>query len=275
MARRQRKLAIPDAAPVIDRLGAPLISADLIGKTVLVTGGASGIGLAAVEIFSENGARVAVNHLPDDAGAERVVARLQEERRDIVAAPGDVSVPGQAEAMVERAVSALGRLNVLINNAGTAVAAAPLPFDDLEAMDEDFWSVILNTNLLGPFRCSKAASPHLVEAGGCIVNTASIAGLGIPGSSIAYGASKAALINLTKSLARGLGPLVRVNAVAPGQVRTPWTEKWPESRRKSSIENSLLKRPVDARDIGYAMLFLATNASITGETLVVDCGRTM
>ena len=104
-------------------------------------------------------------------------------------------------------------------------------------------------------------------------NTASIAGLGVPGSSIAYGASKAGVINLTRNLAHALAPDVRVNAIAPGLVRTPWTEPWPEARKKSGIANSLLQRMVEPEDIAQTMLFLASNTAITGQTVAVDCGR--
>jgi 3-oxoacyl-[acyl-carrier protein] reductase len=204
-----------------------MISADLEGKTVLVTGGVSGIGLATAELFAASGAKVALNHLPDDPGASDVIERLTENGLDVVPAPGDVSDPAQGEAMVQQAAGNLGRLDILINNAGTSNTRAPIAFDDLGAMTEDFWSKILQTNLIGAFRCARAAAPHLKATQGAIVSTASVAGLGVPGSSIAYGASKGALINLTRSLAHALAPDVRVNAVAPGLVRTPWTDPWP------------------------------------------------
>ena len=95
----------------------------------------------------------------------------------------------------------------------------------------------------------------------------------MPGSSIAYGASKAGVINLTRNLAQALAPDVRVNAIAPGLVRTPWTEPWPEERKKSGIANSLLQRMVEPEDIAQTMLFLASNTAITGQTVAVDCGR--
>ena len=205
-----------------------MISADLAGKSVLVTGGISGIGLAAVELFGRCGARVAVNYLPADGRAKAVLERAHRAAGlDVVAAPGNVAVPGEAERMVAAAVSELGRLDYLINNAGTPASALPVDIKDLDRLDEAFWQAILSTNLLGPFRCAHAAAPALIAARGAIVNTASVAGLDQPGSSIAYGASKAGLINLTKNLARALAPEVRVNAVAPGLVASPWTQDWP------------------------------------------------
>ena len=251
-----------------------MISADLAGKTVLVTGGVSGIGLATAKLFAASGAKVAINHLPDDPGASDVIERLTENGLDVVPAPGDVSDPAQGEAMVQQAAGNLGRLDILINNAGTSNTRAPIAFDDLGAMTEDFWSKILQTNLIGAFRCARAAAPHLKATQGAIVSTASVAGLGVPGSSIAYGASKGALINLTRSLAHALAPDVRVNAVAPGLVRTPWTDPWPESRKNDTIANCLLKRMVEPDEIAETMLFLACNPAITGQTLAVDCGRT-
>ena len=107
-----------------------------------------------------------------------------------------------------------------------------------------------------------------------MVSTASVAGLGLRGGSIAYGASKAALINLTTSLARALAPEVRVNAVAPGLVDSPWIKAWPEERKQKTLENTLLKRLAQPSDIAEAMLFLAAGASyITGQTLIVNGGQ--
>lgn len=250
-----------------------MITADLTGKTALVTGGASGIGLAAVELFAKCGATVAMNHLADDPRATAEIDRLTEAGYSIIAAPGDVSNPGEARTMVMRAVDRLGRLDILINNAGTSGTTAPIDFKDLDKMTEEFWSNILSTNLLGPFRCSHAAAPALTAARGAIVNTASVAGLGAIGSSVAYGASKAALINLTRNLARALAPDVRVNAVAPGLVDSPWTKSWPEERKRRLVEKTLIARMCEPADIAEAMLFLAAGgAMVTGQTLAVDGG---
>src|SRR5215469_2415872 len=253
-----------------------MISADLSGKAALVTGAASGIGLATAEAFARCGASVALNHLPDVPRGPAEVERLKAAGRRVVAAPGDVSQPGQAERMVKSAVDALGRLDFLVNNAGTPATPTPIPFSDLDALTEEFWSKILTTNLVGPFRCAHAAVPALRAARGAICNTASIAGVVGSGSSIPYATSKAGLINLTRSLARTLAPEVRVNAVAPGHVDSPWQKDWPEDRKRASIERTPLKRACKPEDIAETIFFLcAGGAMITGQTVIVDGGLTL
>ena len=169
--------------------------------------------------------------------------------------------------------SNLGRLDYLINNAGTTGTVMPIDFVDLDAMTDEFWEKMVSTNLVSAFRCSRAAAPALRASRGAIVNTASVAGLGMRGSSIAYAASKAGLISVTRSLARALAPEVRVNAVAPGLTISPINRDWPEERLRRTLDRTLLRRLAQPSDIAEGILFLAASASyITGEVLVIDGG---
>jgi 3-oxoacyl-[acyl-carrier protein] reductase len=241
---------------------------NLSGRTALVTGGASGIGLATARMLAEAGCRVAINFLAADPRGPREAAA-----HGFVEAPGDVSDADDSRRMVRHAIERLGRLDFLVNNAGTPATPEPIPPEQLDAMTEDFWAAILSTNLMGPFRCAQAAAPALREAKGAVVNTGSVAGLTFMGSSIAYGASKAGLINLTQNLARALAPDVRVNAVAPGAVDSPWSEAWGNERKAKSAERALLKRRCTPDDIAEVIVFLLSSARmVTGQTVVVDGG---
>jgi 3-oxoacyl-[acyl-carrier protein] reductase len=253
-----------------------MISADLTGKTALVTGAASGIGLATVEMFARNGATVALNHLPDDSRGAQQVDRLKSLGYKVISAPGNVAKPVEAETMTGKAIDALGRLDFLYNNAGTPATPEPIPFSELDRLTEAFWQTILNTNLIGPFRCAHAAVPALRLAKGAICSTASIAGTQGSGSSIPYAASKAGVINLTRSLARSLAPDIRVNAVAPGFVDSPWNKEWPQDRKAASVEKTPLKRACTPEDIAEVAFFLLAGGSmITGQTIIVDGGLTL
>jgi 3-oxoacyl-[acyl-carrier protein] reductase len=253
-----------------------MLKADLKGKYALVTGSASGIGFGCVTMLASMGAKVALNHLPGDSAGPKQVADLKALGYNVIAAPGNVSVPGEAEAMIEKAITDLGGLDYLVNNAGTSGTQEPIPPSELDEMTEEFWQLLLNTNLIGSFRCAKAAAPALKQRGGAIVNIASIAGVSTQGSSLVYSASKAAIVSMTRSLARGLGPNVRVNAVAPGQVATPWTETWPEDRKQEARDNAVLKRRCTPDDIAEVVTFLCVSAKmVTGQTIITDGGLTL
>src|SRR5260221_261478 len=132
---------------------------------------------------------------------------------------------------------------------------------------------MITADLTGKTALVTGGAPALKAAQGAIVNTASVAGLGAVGSSVAYGASKAALINLTRNLARALAPEVRVNAVAPGLVDSPWTKAWPDEKKRDHVAKTLIHRMCTPADIAEAMLFLAAGgAMVTGQTLAVDGG---
>jgi 3-oxoacyl-[acyl-carrier protein] reductase len=253
-----------------------MIRYDLAGRTALVTGAASGIGLALVTQLARNGARVALNHLAEDPRGPDQVARLRAEGLDVIAAPGDVGDAAGGPRMVEQAIADLGRLDFLANNAGTPGSRTSIASHELHRITEELWGVLLQVNLLGVFRCTKAAAPALRASGGAVVNTASIAGMSSPGSSMAYGATKAGVISLTKNLARALSPEVRVNAVAPGAVDSAWMIEWTNEQRSSSIDKALLKRRCTPDDLAEVMLFLLAGAAmVTGQTVVVDGGLTL
>lgn len=249
---------------------------DLSGRAALVTGGASGIGLAAAIMLAEAGCRVAINHLAGDARGPEQVQALRGRGLDVIAAPGDVGDAADCGRMVAQAVADLGRLDFLANNAGTPGSRTSIAPGELDRITEDLWQTLLQVNLLGVFRCARAAAPALRAAGGAVVNTASIAGLNAPGSSLAYGATKAGVISLTKNLARALAPEVRVNAVAPGAVDSAWMIEWSNEQQAASIDRALLKRRCAPEDIAEVMVFLlASAAMVTGQTIVVDGGLTL
>ena len=253
-----------------------MITADLRGRKALVTGGASGIGLGTAELFARCGATVAINDLAGNPRLEEVVRRLAGEGLEVLAAPGDVGDPQGAGAMVEEAVQAMGGLDYLINNAGTPGTSRTIPPSELDRFTETFWQRLLSVNLLGPFRCTRAAAPYLRAARGAVVNTSSAAGFSGGGSSLPYSATKAALVNLTKELARALGPEVRVNAIAPGLVESNWECKFTDEQVAAEIENSALRRRGTPADYAEVMLFLCAGAAyVTGHTIVVSGGSLM
>jgi 3-oxoacyl-[acyl-carrier protein] reductase len=257
-----------------------MIRYDLTGKTALVTGGASGIGFATSRMLVGFGATVAVNFLADDPRGPEAVDKLNGSAAGsagkAIMAPGSVGDAAGAVRMVEQAISDLGRLDLLVNNAGTPGTRHKINPPQLDLITEELWSLLLETNLLGVFRCAKAAAPALRQTSGAIVNTASIAGLGRAGSSLAYSATKAGVISLTQNLARALAPEVRVNAIAPGAVDSSWMVEWSNEERQQSIEHALLKRRCQPEDLAEVILFLGFGAAmVTGQTVTVDGGLTL
>ena len=251
-----------------------MINANLSGKRVLITGAASGIGLATAELMASSGAQVVMNDLPGNKELESQVKRLLGKGWKVSAEPADISDEANVKSMVASAVARLNGLDYLVNNAGTPATSEPIPADRLDMQTEDFWQKILSVNLLGAFRCTAAAISSLQDAKGAIVNTASVAGIVGAGSSSAYSASKAALINLTAEHARAFGPNVRVNAIAPGLVESNWECTFAgQAKVASSIP---LKRSGLPQDYAQTILFLCAGAAyITGQTIVVDGGLTL
>lgn len=249
-----------------------MISYDLSGKTALVTGAASGIGLATVELLAQSGAQVAINDLPANPQLPLQIERLTKKGYKVFAAPGDAGNSDNAQAMVSEAIRSLGgQLDYLVNNAGTPGTSSVIAPTDFESQNEAMWQQLLNVNLIGPARCTAAAESALRASRGAIVNTASIAGIRGNGSSAIYSATKAGLISLTSEYARGLGPDVRVNAIAPGIVESNWDCKF---ELPEEFVNTLpLQRIGKPQDYAEVIIFLLAAASyITGECIVVDGG---
>jgi ketoreductase RED2 len=236
----------------------------LEGQVVAVTGSSSGIGAATARAFADAGASLLVNSAHSVAEGEAVAASLP----DALYVQGDITDAGEADRLVGAALDRWGRLDTLVNNAGTT---ALIPHHDLQAASVDVWRRIFEVNVFGTWAMSVAAMPALREAQGSIVNVASVAGVRPTGSSIPYAASKAALNHMTVLLAKVVGPEVRVNAVAPGLVDTPWTEDW-DVVREVVRQVAPLKRSGQPEDVAEVILALARSAYVTGQVVVVDGG---
>ena len=241
-------------------------------RVALVTGSATGIGRSVAWRFAERGFAVTVNYSKSKAEAEETAEGVRARGGRAIVVEADVADDTAVRVMVERTVESFGGLDVLVNNAATTYF---VPHTDLDGLTAGVWDDILNVNLKGTFFACRAAMPHLKGRGGNIVNVASVAGVAGSGSSIAYAASKGAVITLTKSLAKAFAPEVRVNAVAPGPVQTRWLADHPEMI-ESAMKFTPLKRPATPDDVAAVVLFLADQTSLmTGQVLVVDGGRTI
>ena len=241
-------------------------------RVALVTGSATGIGRAVAWRFAERGFAVTVNYSRSKDEAEETAEGVRSRGGRAIVVRADVSDDTAVRAMVERTVETFGGLDVLVNNAATTYF---VPHTDLDGLTAEVWDDILNVNLKGTFFGCRAAMPHLKARSGNIVNIASVAGVAGSGSSIAYAASKGAVITLTKSLAKAFAPEVRVNAVAPGPVQTRWLADH-QDMIESAMTLTPLKRPATPDDVAAVALFLADETSLmTGQVLVVDGGRTI
>ncbi len=235
------------------------------GQVVVITGSSSGIGEATARLFDELGAHVVVNSSTSREAGMKVADSLA----NGFYVQADVSDAEQSAALVDQTIERYGRLDILVNNAGyTKVISHP----DLDAVSDDLFRKILDVNLIGPFRLSKLALPHLRRSvSGSIVNVSSVAGIRPTGSSIPYASSKAAFNHLTLLLANALGPDVRVNAVAPGLVRTPWTDGW------GPIHDAMESRAALGRsglpeEIASVIVDVSRSSYLTGQVVVVDGG---
>jgi NAD(P)-dependent dehydrogenase (short-subunit alcohol dehydrogenase family) len=233
-------------------------------QVALVTGSSSGIGAEVARRLAADGFTVVVNSrssveagqaVADEVGGQYVQA--------------DVGDPDAARALVDRIVAEHGRLDLLVNNAGTTEIIA---HDDLAAATPEVWRRLYDVNVIAPFVLVTAAEQALRAADpGCVVNVTSLAGVRPLGSSIPYAASKAALNHTTRLLALALGPGIRVNAVAPGLVDTPWTEDW-DTVRAAVHATSPLRRSASPGDVAEVVMGLVRSTYVTGEVVLVDGG---
>jgi len=248
------------------------------GKAAIVTGGGTGVGRATALELARRGCAVLVNYSKSKDEAEATAAEVQACGVRGIALQADVADDSACREMVEVAMRELGRLDVLVNNAG---ATSFIAHYDLDAVTPEVWSKTLNVNLLGPFQCARAAKGAIESSGGGeIVNTSSIAGIVGIGSSIPYCASKAALNNLTLTLARVLAPKIRVNAVAPGFITGRWLQDGYGDRydtlKQFAEMRSVLKRVCEPEDVAAAILgFITGSDLVTGQCLVIDGGMTI
>lgn len=242
----------------------------LLGKTALITGGGTGIGRAIALQLARDGVNIALNYSRSEEEARKTQEEIKALNVECKIYKASVAKDDEVRQMVQQVIADFGQLDILVNNAGMTHF---VDHKDLEGMKDEYWDEIMNVNVKGLFHTCRAAAEELKKQKGCIVNIASIAGLNGTGSSIAYAASKAAAISVTKSLARVLAPEVRINAIAPGIVQTRWVEG-KEDHIKWMAAGTPLGRvagPEDIAEVAYSLI--AHAGFVTGQTVVVDGGN--
>jgi 3-oxoacyl-[acyl-carrier protein] reductase len=241
----------------------------------LVTGAATGIGRSAAVALAKNGYDVVVNYSRSEDAAKVTAREAEAAGARTLLYRCDVSDDTSVRAMLAAVEKEFGRLDVLINNAGTTVDVEPRNFEE---MTVEAWNRVFAVNVLGLFLVTRASAPLLKKSpNGCVVNTCSIAGLRPSAQPLPYAASKAAVANLTKTLANALGPQIRVNAVAPGWIEGDWMKRTLADNYQGLMDRRAkytpLKRCCTEDDVADSMLSLILhNRFVTGEVIIVDGG---
>jgi ketoreductase RED2 len=241
---------------------------DLQEKVAVVTGSSSGIGEATARALADAGARVVINSVTSVDAGRAVASSLPA----AVYVQADVSDDRDCRRLVEASVREFGRIDILVNNAATTEV---IPHHDLDAATDEIWRRLFDVNVLGTWHLTRAAVTELRKTGaGSVVNVSSLAGLRPLGSSIPYAVSKAGVNHLTRLLANVLAPEIRVNAVAPGLVDTPWTAEWHDAR-EAVRAMAPLKRSATPPDVAEVVLALATAGYMTGQVVAIDGGLSL
>jgi len=241
------------------------------GKSVLITGGAKRVGAAVCRRLHAAGANLMLHYRASAGEARLLQAELNHVRQNSVALiQADLLDLAGLPEIVKNTLSRFERLDALVNNASTFF---PTPVGEITLAN---WDNLMGTNLRAPLFLAQAAAPHLRRTGGAIVNITDIHADRPLKSYVVYSVAKAALAGLTRSLARELGPEIRVNAVAPGPILWPEDGSWDEVARQRVISHTLLKRTGDPDDIARAVHYLIAEAPyVTGQIIAVDGGRSI
>ncbi len=247
------------------------------GQVAIVTGSAAGVGAATARLLAAKGCNVVINYSRSVDDAKETQAACEAEGVETLLVQADIGDDGEGRRLVAETMGKWGRVDALVNNAGTTKY---VDHADLEGLTPEDFERIFKTNVFGVYQMTRAVTPHMKAAGhGAIVNVSSIAGVYGAGSSVAYAASKGAVNTMTMSLARALAPEIRVNAICPGFISGRWqaagmgsTEKYEE--RVAAVEkNTPLRRANTPEDIAETILWFIEGARwVTGETLLVDAG---
>jgi 3-oxoacyl-[acyl-carrier protein] reductase len=251
---------------------------DIPRKTIIVTGSSSGIGAEVARLAARKGYNVLINYNSNSAGANAVLTDCQAEGVEALAVQANVAEDADCRRLAAAAVDAWGRIDVLVNNAGTTTFCA---HNDLEGLDAADFHHLYDVNTIGAFQMIRAVVPTMKQTGGSIVNVASVAGLIGVGSSLAYACSKAAMLAINLSMARNLGPEIRVNAVCPGFVEGDWLEQGLGAEMYDAVRQHYRDRAATgevmtpatvAENIWY---FADSAPNVTGEHLLMDGGATL